>query len=243
MMRFRHSVRSAFTVLEMMITCALLSVISLLLFQALDNVSRITSRFQSKGMIYQDTRVVIDQLSRELQQAVPYSGPPAIFRAKSGATAELHFIALIDNNKGQDEAEVHYLYNDSKGELTKSIVFYDADSTGYWDIIDNPTLWMDSPTKLAGGKYGYHTILDGIDSIKFQMWDAYPAGGNFSLGFITDTDVASEAEIPAYMEVTIVMFDREVWRKYKGNPTAIVGNDALLKQEFKFFVQLPLSHH
>lgn len=240
---------AGFTVLEMLIATLLLSILSIMLFQALDNVTRVTSRFQGKGAVYQDTRVVMDQITRDLQQALIYSSAiPGFdsFYAKDGGSrkpTELHFIASIDNPKGSEETEVHYYY-DGENTLWKTTVLFDPPT--YWDI-DVNLGWHNSPPLPLGGspaggqQYDYYPILEGVDSFTIRMWTNTTAKTKAE---ITGGEWKGKgSEIPSYVEASIEMFDRYQLRRW-GTAAKIRSASAIqtnLLQNFTIMVQLPLA--
>jgi type II secretory pathway pseudopilin PulG len=242
--------QAGFTVLEMLIACLLLSILSIMLFQALDNVTRITSRFQGKGAIYQDTRVVLDQLTRDLQQAMPYTTSiPGLeaFRAKHGGprvASELHFVASIDNPKGSEETEVHYYY-DGVNTIWKTTVLF-APPT-YWDI-DVNLGWYGTPSLPMGGapsggqQYDYYPILEGVDSFTFKYWT-----NNIPMkipALVADNEWKNMGDhIPAYFEAKIAMFDRYQLRRWgtAENIRTAASIQTNLMENFTIKVQLPMS--
>lgn len=251
----RHQRDSAFTLIEMLAAMALLGLISSLLFFSLDQVTRATTQGLGKSTMYQDARTVIDQMSRELQQAIPYVAiippPPAIGGATNNifiaetlpppSPSQIHFVATIDNNTGYEEAEVHYYY-DGSNTLYKALTLY---GTNIWDFQDNPILggtgpgsWDQTPLPpppIPGPTDPYAPVLDGVQSLSFNFWTNSPLSGDIPVNLW----LAKKNSIPAYVEVTLVVYDANVIRRWGSADKATTAGMIYLARTNSFFVQLP----
>ncbi|MDD2706515.1 MAG: hypothetical protein PHV34_00785 [Verrucomicrobiae bacterium] len=247
--RCRRRGRGAFSVLEMLVASALLSVISVILFTTLSQVTDATAGAQSKALLYQNTRMGVEQLGRELQQAAPYIPDPPVggHNAFVCKPDNLHFIAVIDNNKGYEEVEVHYIY-DGTNALLKSVVPYDGTSgTPQWNI--DLSTWMNTPgiddQDSNGDKY-FTPVLEGVKAVNFMMWTNAPPDltnpNNFSAWN------PGPANIPTYINVEIKMYDPQVIRRWGSAANAWTklsfaspGMHTNLLRTFNILVHLPRS--
>lgn len=269
--------RGAFTIVEILAAVALLSLISILLFTALNNVTNITVRGRAVINSNQDVRTVIDQMSREIQQAVPFRNAPGpvpppdhIFIVDSNALrgpatdlstpSELHFVAVIDNGSGREEAEIHYYY-DGQNILYKAIIFND-DPGGNWDFQGPPTGGLPPGWAITPGPPAppppapYTPVLEGITEVNYEVWPitftpltapapiddmGAPAAGV--------NDWAFNERIPTYIRVTIRGFDSSTIRRWgsalnvPGPPAGPAGTDLRTPSErtYQFLVYLPRS--
>jgi prepilin-type N-terminal cleavage/methylation domain-containing protein len=235
----------AFTLTEILVACAIMGILSVILFSALSEVTNVISLAQGKTTTYQDVRTVMEQMSRELQQAIPYDNPdhvPTFVATNSYVTGvsdgHLHFIAVIDNTSGQEEVEVHYIY-DGENTLYKALVPYGSGSSA-WDIDAGPSSgwlpdrwWRDTPdwspysTVLKSSTF-YTPVLDGVKSFQFLVWTntvtpcahgIYPPCFNTTIP-IGAANACIHAQswqtnmLPAYIQVNLEVFDGQVIRRW-----------------------------
>lgn len=228
-----------FTIIEMLAAIAILTILSALLFSSLNMVTKTTSAEMGRSTIYQDARIVIDQMGRELQAAVPIvadigGGTESnIFQASSrsiSGESSIHFVAAIDNSTERNEVEVHYYY-DGDNTLYKSLVFYDSGFN--WDFESNFN-WINTPklpTRPIPADCKYAPILEGVKSFTFQIWT------DLALPPLTSWQ-AKRSDIPAYVRITIEAYDPNIIRRWKS--ARLVGKaQANLVRSFSSLVILP----
>ena len=248
-----------FTIVEMLAATALLSMIAIILFSALNTVTSITARGTAAAFQSQDTRMIVDQMSREIQQAIPYVASVAgvnndIFRAfntvnAQGKTeADLHFVAVLDNNTGHEEAAIHYVY-DGTNTIRKCIdlygrKFYPGEVTA-WTFATDP-LWINSPSYNPGDpdNYNYQPILEGVKSMTFEVWSknsSPPATESAGLPPEYDEWPAGKAqEIPAYVRINIQSYPPDVIRRW-GSADKVTGLQTNSLRYNSFLIHLPRS--
>jgi prepilin-type N-terminal cleavage/methylation domain-containing protein len=250
-MRLRINIKkhSGFTAMELLVATALLAVMTGLLFTMVASITDITTYNYGRSTVFQDSRVIIDQMGRELQQAVPYVTTDGlttndIFLGVSSLFgAELHFVAVIDNNRGREEAEVHYLW-DGSNTLYKSIVFSgDTNVAGVpiWDFADNTPIkpdWFRTPTNSYDTiDPKYVPVLEGVLSMELNFWTNSPPR---EADVLTSWLVNPRNQIPNYVRVRIETLDPHLVRRYGGaiNVPLSLTNSA---RTFSFLTFLPRS--
>jgi hypothetical protein len=235
---FRLSSFKGFTVLEMLVATALLSTISILLFTALNQVTRLTAFSQGKGLLYQDVRTSIDQIGRELQQSTPYTVVVGgttndIFQFNAD---ELHFVAVIDHQGTREEAEIHYAY-DGTNSLRKFICF--AGDTD-WDL-DSASIWEQTPT-LTSDKYS--SVVEGVSSFTVDVWTNAPPIEADKIDMGQWAVRLNKCQIPSYVRITVKAYDETLIRRWKtAQKLESQAASAITNQlrTFSTLVHIPLS--
>lgn len=250
---------AAFTLVEMLVAVALLGMIASLLFFSLDQVSRATASGLGKATMYQDLRTVADQMSRELQQAIPFVavdgfgntnsifvGRTTLPQGTAGNDAQVHFVATIDNNTGYEEVEVHYMY-DGTNTLWKAFAYGSTNTTTAWDF-QSPSAFDNGLPGIASGTWGrtplpystdYSPVLYGVKSCTFQF-SSDPATLTNSNVALTKDWLGRGPSIPSYVKVSLVVFDAAVLRRW-GSADQVPVSLTNLARSSTFFVQLPRS--
>lgn len=246
----------AFTVVEMLAAIALLSMISILLFTALNNITNITTTTMAKASIYQEGRTIIDQMGRELQQMMPYTIITATGAIENFTTEVvspkkfMDWVAVIDNNEGHEEAEMHYYY-DGSNTLYKAIVFY-SNVVPDWDWNTN-SFWRNTPDYADGNTFGtnFAPVLEGVRSVTFQLWATNQDPNiNASPNLPVATWTGKTNEIPGYVRISIEAYPPNVIRRWKsalastgviGALGGVMGNDTNNFQTYNLFVHIPRS--
>lgn len=193
----------SFTLVEMIVAMGVLSILTFLLFSVLNETSRAISMSSGRTRVYTDLRVVVDQLSRDLQQAVDDDR----YDCFRGLTSELHFVATIDNNTGNEEAEVGYYW--SNFTLLKSVQFSkrNGSNNALWNIPSN--LWWNTPA--PGDASNYIAILENVQSFRFTYYDT-----NFN-PVLSNWFFASQGnQLPAYIRTVIGVCDPQDVIRYRG---------------------------
>lgn len=103
--------RKAYTLLEILVAAAILSVITTTLYYAFKGGLDVWRRAEDKLEVFQNARVAIEQISRELASAIAVEGEIAFY----GRQDEMSFIAIIGDelkevtyNVGADSISVSY---------------------------------------------------------------------------------------------------------------------------------------
>lgn len=250
----------AFTLVEMLVSTALLGLIASLLFFSLDQVSRATSGGLGKATMYQDVRTTVDQMSRELQQAIPYvavDGSGAtnnIFLGKTAAwpqnhtatcDAQMHFVATIDNNTGYEEVEVHYMF-DGTNTLWKALTYYGGTNSDWdfqKDVNFNTSLnginvgsWARTPIPYdISASQPYAPVLNGVWACRFEF-----SSSTNSASF-SDSWLGNHQAIPGYVRVTLMVFDSSILRRW-GSANKVPNTQTNLVRTIEFLVQLPRAN-
>lgn len=246
----------AFTLMEILVSTVLLSFLTVLLFSILNTISTTVIEETNRMRNYQDSRIAMDQISRELQQTIPgFYGPVGnfnhIFQASTnGAACQLHWIAVIDNPVGHEEVEVHYYY-DGTNTLYKSLIFAGyggpIDSTR-WDFNTSPT-WHQTPPLPTGESITnrYSPILTGVKSMSYELWrlGTYPtsAGTNNPPSDLEwpGTDLLTRTNfVPAFVRVKLQVFDQQIVRKF-GTAAAIPEAMTNQARNYTIMVNIPRS--
>jgi prepilin-type N-terminal cleavage/methylation domain-containing protein len=248
----------AFTLVEMLAAVALLGMIASLLFFSLDQVSRATANGIGKATTYQDLRTAVDQMSRELQQAIPFVavsgsdtnsiflGKTAVPQGTTGNKSEVHFVATIDNNTGYEEVEVHYYY-DGTNALWKAFGYYDGtNASTVWDFQNgvnfnnsasgiNVSSWALTPAypnAPLDPDSSYAPVLSGVKACSFEF------SSSTNTALFVDTWLDHKQAIPGFVRVTLVTFDASVLRRW-GSADKVPNALTNQARTTQFLVQLP----
>ena len=180
----RHSVapngkrsRAAFTLIELMVSMAILGLIMVILFSIFEEVNKAWLNSENRVETFTQGRAVLDLLSRELSQAV--ATPKITFY---GDVNKLYFIAPVNTDPANqaDLCEVGYEYEsvDTLGKPTMKITrrltlptAANIAAGSYWDFYANPSSWWNDSVEPAGS-FDPNTqatlVTNGILNLQFQ---------------------------------------------------------------------------
>jgi type II secretory pathway pseudopilin PulG len=227
--------RKSFTLVEMIVAMGVLSILTVLLFSVLSETSRVISMSTGRTRVYTDLRVVIDQFSRDLQQAVDDDR----YNCFRGESDRIHFVATIDNNTGNEEAEVGYYYTANTGpaayqyQLCKSLQFSRKSGTNNadWDVGICQTNGSGSfyTTPAVTDTTQYATVLEGVVSLSFIFRTTN--GTSVTPWYFTN----QAKRLPAYVESRIGICDPQDVIRYRG----VANVPAAMVRYFTNIVYLP----
>ena len=209
----RQNERS-FTLVEMIVAMGVLSILTFLLFSVLNETTRAISMSAGRTRVYTDLRVVVDQLSRDLQQSVKDNRYNCFY----GRSNAVIFVATIDNKTGNEEAEVGYIWNSSNFTFCKSLQFSMRNSIANtnWEISEaqtnSGTQWQNTPKTNNIDLNEYVTILDNVQSVRFVYRDT-----NFATN-TTWTFISKGSNLPAYVQTVISVCDPQDVIRCRGVP-------------------------
>ena len=207
----RQNERS-FTLVEMIVAMGVLAILTFLLFSVLNETTRAISMSAGRTRVYTDLRVVVDQLSRDLQQSVKDNRYNCFY----GYPYRLNFVATIDNNSGNEEAEVGYIWNSSNFTFCKSLQFSTRNSIANtnWEISEaqtnSGTQWQNTPATNNPDVNEYVSILDNVQSVVFTYRDT-----NFNTN-ATWVFFSKGSNLPAYVQTVISVCDPQDVIRYQG---------------------------
>jgi hypothetical protein len=180
------------------------------LFSVLNETSRITTSTMGKTRSTAELRLVVDQLLRELQSAVDDNSRQCFFASSNATAIELHFLATIDNNTGNEDAEIHYYYRQSEGKLYKDMEF--------WTIGGSTnSMWNTTSSTWYSGASGptwptnYIAVLDNIKSLRIQYSVSENSGFQDAWNYTT-----SSLNNPGFVQITFVYCDLPDVIRYRG---------------------------
>lgn len=205
--------RMSFTLVEMIVAMGVLSILTVLLFTVLSETSKAITLSSGRSKIYTDLRVVVDQMARDFQQSVDDDR----YNCFHGYSNRVHFVATIDNNTGNEEAEVGYYYYIGSNMLLKSVQFskkgYPSTANSDWQIgtaqTNAATTWETSPA--TNNFAEYVTVLENVKHVEFQYRDT-----NFTLVAPPWLFTSRSSNLPAYVRIIIAVADPNDVIRYRG---------------------------
>jgi type II secretory pathway component PulJ len=218
-MKTVHHSRFSFTLVEMIVAMGILSVLTVLLFSVLSETTRAINMSSGRTKVYTELRVVIDQFSRDLQQTVDDDR----FNCFQGvASNDIHFVSTIDNNTGNEEAEIGYIYYARSNWLLKTVQFSQKGNplslNGNWNVGDAQAGigawgndWRTTPDTNATIGTEYVVVLEGVRhfSVSYLNTNFVSAG--------TSWDFTGQGKrLPSYVITTIGLCDPQDVIRYRG---------------------------
>lgn len=213
----------------MIVAMGILSVLTVLLFSVLSETTRAINMTSGRTKVYTDLRVVIDQMSRDLQQTVDDDR----YNCFQGISSnEFHFVATLDNNTGNEEAEVGYYYHAGSNALMKSVQFSQKGNplalNANWNIGDAQAGvgswgndWETTPATNTWTEYVI--VLEGVRhfsvcylNTNFGLaFGSYPADIHNAANTTWDFNTQSK-RLPSYVITTIGLCDPQDVIRYRG---------------------------
>ena len=146
----------AFTLIELMVSMAILGLIMVMLFSIFEQINKAWLKGENRVETFTQARAILDLMSRELSQAV--ATPKITFY---GDTNKVYFIAPVDasGTNQADFCEVGYEYElvDASSKPTLKITrrltlptIANIAANSYWDFYANPTAWWNDSAEPTG---------------------------------------------------------------------------------------------
>lgn len=148
---------SAFTLIELMVSMAILGLIMVMLFSIFEQINKAWLKGENRVETFTQARATLDFLSRELSQAV--ATPKITFY---GDTNKVYFIAPVNTDPANqaDLCEVGYEYESvdtGSGKptlkITRRLTLPTAANVAvnsYWDFYANPSKWWNDSAEPTG---------------------------------------------------------------------------------------------
>ncbi len=207
----------AFTLVEILVAMFILSIMMLMVMQILLYSQRTWSRAASRTQIYENARVAIDLVERDLRSSVTsalanrqigmYVGDPD----PKDAAKSLDFRVVASTDPPTTAysrlAEISYRFHTDRGSSTSSLqpftlyrqVVTDHDTIN-WDFYNRPTNWYLN-NKSSSNLPPYEKVIGGVASFHVSFYDE-----NDDL-IPPDTD---SADMPLRIEIYLAVFDERL---------------------------------
>ena len=200
----------SFTLVEMVVAMGVLSILTYLLFTVLNETAKVVTLNTGKTKVYTDVRIAMDLLNRDLQQTVDDNYRRCFFASTASGSNRIHFIATIDNNTGNEDAEIGYVYTAASNKLMKCVEFwsYAGVTNANWDSMSNTNTWYNTPT--IGYAPNYIHVIDNVRDCQFRF-------SRDSSNWVTSWDYSANTNLlPAYVYTTITVCDPQDVIRYRG---------------------------
>ena len=170
--------RAAFTLIEIMVSMAILGLIMVMLFGIFEQVNKAWLNSENRVETFTQARAIMDLLSRELSQAV--ATPKITFY---GDVNKVYFIAPVNTDPANqaDLCEVGYEFEllDTAAKPTMKVIrrFTQPNAlnviagSGYWDFYENPFAWWNDaaePTRSFDPNTQATLATNGVLNLQFQ---------------------------------------------------------------------------
>jgi prepilin-type N-terminal cleavage/methylation domain-containing protein len=177
---------SAFTLIELMVSMAILGLIMVMLFAIFEQINKAWLQGENRVETFTQTRAILDLMSRELSQAI--ATPNIQF---FGDTNRLYFVAPVNTvpTNQADLCEVGYEYNPAAFTLTRD--FEEPTSAN----IASST-WIYSPAWWGSGSFGTLALLANVTNIlnvSFEYFD--PAQNKWVKTYTSNNKLPSAIQI------------------------------------------------
>lgn len=212
----RHALSRFFTLIELLAAMAVFVLILTMVFAMLASAQRAWSAVDRNTRIYENARILMDVITRDLQAAVAsdQSGGQIPFyigtNSPSGTGSDLTrfmvtFVSATPMASGGDSrlAEISYTY-DNYLFRRKQV---EDNSTAGWDFYgETTTSWVNTT-----GSPGFQEVVDGIDDVEFAFFND---GGAMAASTVY-------TQVPSVIRVSFTLFD----------PDAISVSDSTRRQQ------------
>lgn len=201
-----------FTLVELMVAMTVLVILSLVLFNILGRAREAWSAMETNTRIYENARIALDLIARDLQSAVASSetGREIPFYvgtdSPSGSGSDINrfmlsFVAASSRMGGATSrlTKIAYTYDDN--QLKRRLL---QDHNNNWDFYGK----TDNSWVASSGGAGFQRVIDGVEEVRFICLD--------SAGNQIDFEETLTA-LPATVWVSITLFDPRL----KDTPTVV----------------------
>lgn len=225
----RDKSSSAFTLIELMVSMAILGLIMVILFSIFEEVNKAWLNSENRVETFTQGRAILDLLSRDLSQAI--ATPKIPFYGKDANN--IYFVAPLNTDPANqaDLCEVGYEFDPATFTLTRRLTEpTPGNISGIWDFYTNPNWWIPSSFDPKNNVVlANNTILN----ISFQYLD---------INLVPITYLAPANKLPYGVSITIDAVDSRTFARLKlvpnvGTAWQSITNSTLRK--FSAFVYLP----
>ncbi len=196
--------QEGFSLIEMFLAMGLLAFLMLVLFRFFANVQSAWTLSMNTTDLYENSRVVLDVITRDLQSAVARADdiPGQHIRFHQPAPDQLWFITAGEPTPAAHSSlmEVGYRLNDNCFERA----FVD-DSNTNWNVY--------GARDDADDQDGYHRVVDAVLAETFTCFDEQ------MVSYVPNT-LTTETQLPAVISVTLVLMDSKSFKLWERLPTA-----------------------
>lgn len=168
---------AGFTLIEVLISIALLAVISLLLWQAMGTSASSKERFEKRNEAYRGATLALNRISRDLQVAVLHSTPDLLGVSASGEQ-RTKSVFIGKNNGDQDViifnslSHIRYVKDVKECELAEISYFLEPDQDGETPAMMSLKKRESSPPDTDPEEGGATmTLLDGVKDLNFRYYN------------------------------------------------------------------------
>ncbi len=217
--RLRNRLPGTFTLVEMIVAMGVLAILTALLFTVLNETSRLTSQTMGRSKVFTDVRVVMEQYARELQEAVSDPQRQCFWSGNISGTNGTHWIATIDNNTGNEDVEVHYIFDSTTYTVRKCLEFWTTNgfANQYWDCTNGNTTWYTGANgPSVSGSSEYVTVLEGVLNFTNRFSTNRSVAGAWANTWDYRSSASGRSNLPAYVETTLQIFDPQDLVRYRG---------------------------
>lgn len=206
-LRPRPSMRSSrFTLVELLVAMAVLSILMLMTFQFLDSAQRAWSLTNANTRVYENARIAIDLIGRDLDNAVAsdtwLEEIPVFYDATDRLPVFVAASSLVPDNARSKLCEISYWVTDSSpGPGFEPYTLYraaiDDTDAANWDFFREITDgWVDTP---AHADRPWQPVIGGVESLEIRC---------FQGGAEMATD--NHLQLPDYVQIVVTVFDENV---------------------------------
>ncbi|OGV74249.1 MAG: hypothetical protein A3K19_14145 [Lentisphaerae bacterium RIFOXYB12_FULL_65_16] len=196
--------RYAFTLLEMLVAMAVLAVVMLILFRFFANVQDAWSVSMNTTELYENARVALDIVTRDLQATVAKANdiPGQHIRFHQDSDDKLWFVTSGDPSDAAKASLIEVGYRMSDNQFERAFV---DDTNANWNIYGE----RDD----AHDQDGYLRVVGGVLSESFVCYDS-------SLTPYTPNNAGNETMLPSMVSVTLKLIDSKSYELWKRLPLA-----------------------
>ncbi len=198
--------KARFTMLELMVSMVLLITVTTLLVRFFANMQKAWRQTMNTALVYEDSRIAFDIITRDLQSAVAHPAELDAFgrsiRFHQPDSQRLWFVTVVQENRQASTADIEVGYRLSGTELQRAFV----DSTcSTWNVFGPREDPADPPEQAQ-----YRRIIDGVLDLQFTCRN-----------HVLETySPQQETALPLAVTVEITLLDRQTRKKAEKLPAA-----------------------
>ncbi len=193
---------NGFSLVELLLAMAVLSVLMLLLFKFFANMQMAWTTSMNTTQVYEDARVVLDVITHDLQSALskPNDIPGQHIRFHQESPNSLWFVTVGDPNQNAKSTLIEVGYRKANHCFERAVVDDAAnleDDSKPWNIYGN--------RDAADNQNGYQKVVSGVLAETFICYDQN----------MTPYVPTQQTELPNMISVTLNMMDSKSFKVWK----------------------------
>lgn len=197
-----RSGEAGYSLIEMMVSMAILAVLMLVIFRFFGNMQTAWSSSMNLAELYENARVSLDVVTRDLQAALAHADdiPGQHIRFHQPATDAVWFVSATEGGPDSSAGIIEVGYRLNNNEFQRAFV---DDTHASWNVY--------GARDDASSQDGYQRVVGGVTGLSFTCYD------RTMTAYVPNT-LETETALPSMVTVVLVLMDGKAFQLWQRLP-------------------------